>query len=144
MKLGMKGVHMNIGAAAQASGVSAKMIRYYEQQGLIGAARRTDAGYRVYAEQDVEVLRFVRRARDLGFSVEWIKNLLALWQDQDRHSSDVRALAQEHVIQLQQKIASMQQMVDTLNHLIHCCAGDNRPECPILANLEQALPSEMP
>ena len=128
---------MNIGAAAKASGVSAKMIRYYEEQGLIVAAKRTDAGYRIYSEQDVQVLRFIKRARDLGFAVEWIKSLLALWQDQQRHSGDVRALAQRHVDELQQKIAQLQQMVGTLQTLIDCCAGDARPDCPILADLEQ-------
>ena len=128
---------MNIGAAAKASGVSAKMIRYYEEQGLIVAAKRTDAGYRIYTEQDVQVLRFIKRARDLGFAVEWIKSLLALWQDQHRQSSDVRELAKRHVDELQQKITQLQQMVGTLQTLIDCCAGDARPDCPILADLEQ-------
>ena len=128
---------MNIGAAAKASGVSAKMIRYYEEQGLIVAAKRTDAGYRIYSEQDVQVLRFIKRARDLGFAVEWIKSLLALWQDQHRQSSDVRELAKRHVDELQQKIGQLQQMVGTLQTLIDCCAGDARPDCPILADLEQ-------
>ena len=128
---------MNIGAAAKASGVSAKMIRYYEEQGLIVAAKRTDAGYRIYSEQDVQVLRFIKRARDLGFAVEWIKSLLALWQDQHRQSSDVRELAKRHVDELQQKITQLQQMVGTLQTLIDCCAGDARPDCPILADLEQ-------
>ena len=128
---------MNIGAAAKASGVSAKMIRYYEEQGLIVAAKRTDAGYRIYSEQDVQVLRFIKRARDLGFAVEWIKSLLALWQDQHRQSSDVRELAKRHVDELQQKITQLQQMVGTLQTLIDCCAGDARPDCPILSDLEQ-------
>ena len=128
---------MNIGAAAKASGVSAKMIRYYEEQGLIVAVKRTDAGYRIYSEQDVQVLRFIKRARDLGFAVEWIKSLLALWQDQHRQSSDVRELAKRHVDELQQKITQLQQMVGTLQTLIDCCAGDARPDCPILADLEQ-------
>ena len=130
---------MNIGAAAKASGVTAKMIRYYEEQGLIAAAQRTDAGYRIYSERDVQVLRFIRRARDLGFAVEWIRELLALWQDGGRHSGDVRELAQRHVGELQQKIGHMQQMVNTLQTLIDCCAGDHRPDCPILADLEQDL-----
>ena len=128
---------MNIGAAAKASGVSAKMIRYYEEQGLMVDVKRTDAGYRIYSEQDVQVLCFIKRARDLGFAVEWIKSLLALWQDQHRRSSDVRELAKRHVDELQHKIGQLQQMVGTLQTLIDCCAGDSRPDCPILADLEQ-------
>ena len=130
-------MNMNIGAAAKASGVSAKMIRYYEEQGLMVDVKRTDAGYRIYSEQDVQVLCFIKRARDLGFAVEWIKSLLALWQDQNRRSSDVRELAKRHVDELQQKIGQLQQMVGTLQTLIDCCAGDARPDCPILADLEQ-------
>ncbi len=127
---------MNIGEAAKASGVSAKMIRYYESIGLVAAAGRTASGYRVYGEKDVQVLRFVRRARDLGFSVEDIGALLALWQDRTRQSADVRALAEEHIAGLRQKIRELEGMVGTLEHLVHCCHGDDRPDCPILADLE--------
>lgn len=128
---------MNIGAAAVASGVSAKMIRYYEQVGLIPAARRTEAGYRAYTEADIHRLRFVRRARDLGFAVAEIGDLLSLWGDTSRQSADVKRLAQAHIAELQEKIAGLQQMANTLQALIACCAGDERPDCPILAGLEQ-------
>lgn len=127
---------MNIGEAAKASGVSAKMIRYYESIGLIPAAARTDAGYRSYGTREVQILRFVRRARDLGFPVATIEELLALWHDQTRHSGDVKRLALEHVGALERKIAEMQAMADTLRHLASACCGDNRPDCPILEDLE--------
>lgn len=127
---------MNIGDAANASGVSAKMIRYYEQTGLIPPADRTASGYRDYSDKDVHVLRFIRRSRDLGFSVAEISELLALWQDRSRQSSDVKALARAHIADLRQKIESLQQMADTLQTLADCCAGDHRPDCPILAGLE--------
>ena len=129
---------MNIGAASKASGVSAKMIRYYEQVGLIPAADRSGGGYRIYSKTDVELLRFVRRARDLGFSVEQIGELLALWQDKNRASGDVKRLAEAHLAELRQKIAGLQDMARTLEHLAHCCAGDDRPDCPILADLAGA------
>ena len=127
---------MNIGDAANASGVSAKMIRYYEQTGLIPPADRTASGYRDYSDKDVHVLRFIRRSRDLGFSVAEISELLALWQDRSRQSSDVKALARAHIADLRQKIESLQQMADTLQTLADCCAGDHRPDCPILVGLE--------
>lgn len=133
---------MNIGQAARASGVSAKMIRYYEQTGLIAQAGRTAAGYRDYSDRDVHVLRFVRRARDLGFPVADIAGLLGLWRDQTRHSAEVRQIASAHVAALEQKIRDMQQMVDTLRDLIGACRGDQRPDCPILARLETAPPDE--
>lgn len=133
---------MNIGQAARASGVSAKMIRYYEQTGLIPAAGRTAAGYRDYSDREVHVLRFVRRARDLGFSVADIAGLLGLWQDQTRHSAEVKRIAQTHVAALDQKIRDMQQMADTLKQLIGSCHGDSRPDCPILQRLESAPPDE--
>ena len=127
---------MNIGAAAKASGVSAKMIRYYEATGLIVPAARMASGYRTYAERDVQTLRFIRRARDLGFSVEGIADLLALWRDRSRRSADVKRLATEQVTGLRRRIAEMEAMAATLQTLAECCAGDDRPDCPILADLE--------
>jgi MerR family gold-responsive transcriptional activator of gol and ges genes len=131
---------MNIGQAAKASGVSAKMIRYYESIGLIPAAGRTGAGYRTYGATEVQTLRFIRRARDLGFPVERIADLLALWTDRSRHSADVKRLAQGQIDGLRRRIAEMQDMVDTLAHLADCCAGDDRPDCPILRDLETPHP----
>lgn len=125
----------NIGEAAKASGVSAKMIRHYEAIGLTGAARRTDAGYRVYSEQDVQVLQFIHRGRALGFSLEQIGALLALWQDKQRASADVRALAKAHIEELNRKIAEMEAMRRTLERLAKSCQGNNRSECPILDDL---------
>ena len=127
---------MNIGQAAKASGVSAKMIRYYEQTGLIPAADRTASGYRDYSNTDVHMLRFVRRARDLGFSVAEIGDLLGLWRDETRKSSEVKRLAQGHVEELERKISALQDMVNTLSVLIGSCRGDERPHCPILQRLE--------
>jgi len=126
---------MNIGQAARASGVSAKMIRYYEQIGLVRPADRTDSNYRSFDAKNVNELRFIKRARSLGFSVEEIANLLSLWQDRGRPSRDVKAIADAHVTDLEARIAEMQAMADTLRHLSHCCAGDDRPDCPILADL---------
>lgn len=128
---------MNIGQAAKASGVSAKMIRYYEQIGLIPPAERTDSGYRAYGQADVHRLHFIRRARDLGFSVAEIADLLGLWNDRSRRSADVKRLAQEHIVELERRMADMRQMADTLNTLIRSCAGDHRPDCPILEELGQ-------
>ena len=125
----------NIGEAARASGVSTKMIRHYESIGLIGAARRTDAGYRVYTGQDVRVLQFVHRGRALGFSLDQIRGLLALWQDKDRASADVRALARTHIEELNRKIAEMEAMRRTLESLAASCHGDARSDCPILDDL---------
>jgi Cu(I)-responsive transcriptional regulator len=135
---------MNIGDAATASGVSAKMIRYYEATGLIPAAGRTAAGYRSYGGKDVRTLRFIRRARDLGFPVDRIADLLALWSDRSRHSADVKRLATEQVAGLRRRIAEMEAMVQTLGHLADCCAGDDRPDCPILADLETTVPTGAP
>ena len=129
---------MNIGEAAKASGVSAKMIRYYESTGLIPVAGRTGAGYRVYSDNEVQMLRFIRRSRDLGFPVEKIEELLALWRDRSRHSSDVKRLAQEQIDGLRRKISEMQAMMGTLQHLADACCGDHRPDCPILADLSNA------
>lgn len=127
---------MNIGKAADASGISAKMIRYYESIGLLPPARRTASGYRYYTDEDVHVLHFIRRARDLGFAVEDIGGLLALWRDQGRASADVKQIALGHVAVLERKIAALQGMADTLRTLAAHCHGDQRPDCPILADLD--------
>ena len=126
---------MNIGDAASASGVTAKMIRYYESIGLIEPPSRSDAGYRRYTERDLHTLRFVRRARDLGFPLQRIGELLALWRDRSRHSADVKAVALEHVAELERKIGELAAMRDTLQSLAESCSGDDRPDCPILADL---------
>lgn len=126
---------MNIGQAAKATGVSAKMIRYYESIGLIRPAARRDSGYRDLDDRDLNDLRFIKRARSLGFSVEEITKLLALWRDQARPSREVKAIAEQHVADLQARISEMQAMVDTLRHLARSCSGDARPNCPILADL---------
>lgn len=128
---------MNIGQAAKLSGVSAKMIRYYEQIGLIPKVIRSDAGYRHYSSPDVHSLRFIRRARDLGFSVEQISELLVLWRDRDRASADVKAMALAHVAGLKAKIDELQTMVQMLEHLADHCHGNDRPDCPILADLAE-------
>ncbi|HET7730388.1 MAG TPA: Cu(I)-responsive transcriptional regulator [Usitatibacter sp.] len=128
----------NIGQAAEASGVSAKMIRHYEENGFIPKAGRTVAGYRIYRESDVHVLRFIRRARLLGFSLAEIKALLGLWGNRKRASSDVKSLALRHVADLDARIAEMQQMRRTLMDLADHCHGDNRPDCPILDDLSGA------
>ena len=133
---------MNIGQAASASGVSAKMIRYYESIGLIPKTVRTESGYRVYSDHDVHTLRFIRRARDLGFSVEQIADLVSLWRDRERASKDVKAIALGHVDVLERKIRELQEMASTLKHLAENCCGDSRPHCPILEELasEDPLP----
>src|ERR1700752_4386156 len=126
---------MNIGEAARASGVSAKMIRYYESVGLLAAKGRTAAGYRVYGSQEIHSLRFVRQARRLGFLVDDIRKLLALWHDRSRASAEVKAIALEHVAELDRPIAALSEMSDTLSHLAHHCHGDDRPDCPIIERL---------
>ena len=126
---------LNIGDAAKASGVSAKMIRHYESIGLIGEAKRTESGYRLYSSEDVRVLQFVHRSRALGFSLEQIGRLLSLWQDQGRASADVRALARAHIEELDKKIAEMEAMRRTLEALAASCHGDARSNCPILDDL---------
>ena len=127
---------MNIGKAAAASGVSAKMIRYYESNGLIPPASRTEAGYRSYSESDVKTLCFIKRARDLGFSVTQMSELVALWRDQSRASADVKRLALEHVEALERKSQEIQEMSRALRHLAENCQGDARPDCPIISGLE--------
>ena len=127
---------MNIGQAARASGISAKMIRYYEDNGLIGPVARTESGYRVYGPRDIHTLGFIKRSRDMGFSVERIGELLQLWRDRTRHSADVKRMALEHVAVLRQRIAELQDMVQTVQVLADCCAGDERPDCPILRGIE--------
>ena len=126
---------MNIGQASKASGVSTKMIRYYDEIGLVRPASRTDSNYREFDEREVNELRFIRRARSLGFSMPEITQLLSLWRDRERPSREVKAIAEKHVNELDARIAEMQTMADTLRHLSHCCAGDDRPDCPILADL---------
>jgi MerR family copper efflux transcriptional regulator len=128
---------LNIGQAAKASGVSAKMIRHYEEVHLLPHARRTEAGYRQYNEAEVHTLRFIRQARDLGFSIAGIGSLLGLWQNRSRPSREVKALAQAHIQTLEEKARDLLAMKTTLEHLVHCCHGDNRPECPILEALAE-------
>jgi MerR family gold-responsive transcriptional activator of gol and ges genes len=130
---------MNIGDAAARSGLSAKMIRYYEQIGLIVPASRTAAGYRDYAPRDVHMLRFIARARDLGFSIADITALLDLWRNEGRRSADVKALAQARIEDMRRKIAQLQDMADTLETLVDSCAGDDRADCPILKELEAPI-----
>jgi MerR family copper efflux transcriptional regulator len=126
---------MNIGQAATHTGVSAKMIRYYESIDLIKQSHRTDSGYRTYTEDDLHTLRFIKRARKLGFSLEQIRDLLSLWQDAGRASSDVKQIALGHVADLNKRIVELTEMRDTLEHLAQACAGDDRPNCPILHGL---------
>lgn len=129
-----QGLH-NIGDAAALTGVSAKMIRHYEGIGLIPAAGRTFAGYRLYGAADLHRLRFIKRARSLGFSIAQIEALLGLWHDPQRASRDVKRLAQQHADELERKIREMQSMQRTLRKLAHACHGDDRPECPVLDDL---------
>jgi MerR family copper efflux transcriptional regulator len=126
---------MNIGEAAGASGVSAKMIRHYEQLGLLPEARRTDSGYRQYEQNEVQTLQFIRHARDLGFSLSEIAELVGLWQNRRRPSRQVKALAEAHIKELELKAAELLAMKSALEHLVKCCHGDDRPECPILDGL---------
>ena len=128
-------MNYSIGEAAELSGISAKMIRYYESMGLMPEPSRTEAGYRKYEENDIHNLRFILRARDLGFSVKQIRELLDLWRDRERASSEVKALASGHLAELRRKLREMEMMVDTLQHLVKNCHGDDRPDCPILGEL---------
>jgi len=129
---------MNIGDAAKASGASAKMIRHYETLGLLKRTRRSLGGYRLYDHTDIHTLRFIRRSRDLGFSMADVTRLLGLWQDRRRASAAVRRIAQAHIGDLDRRIADMQQLRRTLEHLVHHCHGDQRPECPILDDLSDS------
>ena len=129
---------MNIGEAAKASGVSAKMIRHYESLDLFPQAHRTEAGYRQYGTSELNTLRFIRQSRDLGFSLEQIRELLGLWQNRRRPSRQVKALALAHIQELEQKLQELHAMKATLEHLVHCCHGDDRPDCPILDSLASA------
>lgn len=128
---------MNIGAAAKASGVNAKLIRHYESIGILPKVRRTESGYRVYADSDIYTLTFVKRARSLGFSMKEIKKLVSLWRNRSRASVEVKALALAHVNGMEQKIDELQTMVKTLRHLARNCHGDQRPDCPIIDSLAQ-------
>jgi MerR family transcriptional regulator, copper efflux regulator len=128
-------MNMNIGEAAQRSGVSAKMVRHYESLGLLPSVARTDAGYRQYGDKEVHTLRFIRRARDLGFSMAEIAELVKLWQNQRRSSASVKKIASAHLAALDAKMAEMAAMRRTLQHLVHCCSGDERPDCPIIDEL---------
>ncbi len=126
---------MNIGEVAGASGVSAKMIRHYEKLGLLPEALRTEAGYRQYAQADVQTLRFIRHSRDLGFALSEIAELVGLWQNRRRPSRQVKALAEAHIMELNLKAVELLAMKSALQHLVDCCQGDERPECPILDGL---------
>ena len=129
---------MDIGRASKESGVSVKMIRHYEAIGLLPKVARTFSNYRVYGPNDVHVLRFIRRARDLGFSMEDIKELLSLWQNRSRSSSSVKKITGKHIEELKAKIEELRSMLDTLEYLAKHCHGDHRPECPILDDLSKA------
>lgn len=135
----MKGLQtdlsFNIGEAASRSGVSAKMVRHYESLGLLPSVDRSDSGYRKYTEREVHTLRFIKRARDLGFTMGEIAELLKLWQNRRRSSAEVRRIASRHVAELKKRMAQMKEMRRTLEHLMACCRGDHRPDCPILEEL---------
>lgn len=133
---------MNIGQASETSGVSAKMIRYYESIGLIAPPLRSESGYRLYSDKEVHALRFINRARDLGFSIEQIKDLLSLWRDRSRASADVKAIALEHFAELETKAQAIRDMSETLRHLAESCNGDDRPDCPIIEGFANATPAE--
>jgi MerR family copper efflux transcriptional regulator len=135
---------MNIGEASKATGISTKMIRYYEAIGLISNALRTEAGYRVYSDNEIHALRFISRARDLGFSVEQMRDLLALWRDRSRASADVKSIALEHVKALEEKARALQAMSQTLKHLAAHCHGDDRPDCPIIEEFAEAAAAPQP
>lgn len=128
---------LNIGQVAEASGISAKMIRHYEDVGLVPPASRTFSGYRIYNHRDVHMLRFIKHSRDLGFSIKQIGDLLSLWRDQNRPSSKVKSMATEQIEMLNRKIQELSVMKSELTRLVSCCHGDNRPDCPILDNLAQ-------
>jgi len=129
---------MNIGEAAELSGVSAKTIRYYESVGLIQKPRRRDNGYRSYTEAEVDQLRFINRARGLGFSVQQVSELLSLYQDKQRLSAEVKSIALQHASEIERKVNELQALRDTLLDLAKQCHGDDRPDCPILEDLAAA------
>ena len=129
---------MNIGAAATATGVNAKMIRHYEAIGLLAPPARKENSYRDYGELEVHELRFIKRARKLGFSIAEIGRLLALWRDKKRPSRDVRRVAATHLAELERRIVEMSALAATLHHLVHACHGDDRPDCPILDDFAAA------
>jgi MerR family transcriptional regulator, copper efflux regulator len=135
---------MNIGQASSASGVSAKMIRYYESIGLIPPSARRDSGYRDYGAPDIHRLAFIRRARDLGFSMDQIRDLLRLWSDRGRSSAEVKAIALEHVGELEERARELNEMADALKHLAAACGGNERPDCPIIKGLEGQIPIALP
>ncbi|PCI42415.1 MAG: Cu(I)-responsive transcriptional regulator [Rhodospirillaceae bacterium] len=126
---------MNIGTVSEKSGVSSKTIRYYESIGLIPPADRAKNGYRDYGPNDVETLRFVKRSRAMGFSVEDVRNLLDLWVNKDRASADVKAVALKHIDDVEKRIVELESIRDTLKNLTKCCKGNDRPDCPILEGL---------
>lgn len=126
---------VNIGMASRMSGVTPKMVRHYESLGLLPSVGRTDGGYRQYTEADVHTLRFIKRSRELGFPMADIGELVGLWRNRRRASANVKRIAQKHSGELAQRIEAMQAMQRTLQHLIHCCQGDERPDCPILDDL---------
>lgn len=127
---------MNIGEVAQISEVNSKMIRRYEEQGIIPKAGRSLSGYRQYTENDVHILKFVKKSRELGFSMKDIKQLISLWRNKNRPSSQVKKIAQKHIEELEKKLHEIESMLSTLNHLVKNCHGDHRPDCPILDELE--------
>lgn len=127
---------MNIGEVASLSGVNAKMIRRYEEAGILPKAGRSFSGYRVYSDKDVHVLRFVKRARELGFSMKAVKDLLGLWKNKKRSSAEVKKLTSLHIEELEKKVQELNSMLSTLKHLAKCCHGDQRPDCPILEELD--------
>ena len=129
--------YYTIGEASELTDISAKMIRYYEEQQLIAPSVRTQANYRVYQARDIHVLRFIKSARDLGFSIKQIALLVSLWQDQKRNSAEVKKLALEHIQEMDNRIIALQQMRDQLSQLANLCHGDNKPDCPILKGIEE-------
>ena len=133
---------MNIGEAASAAGVSAKMIRHYEQIGLLPAAERSEAGYRLYGGREVSVLRFIRQSRRLGFSVAQIAELIGLWSDSQRSSREVKAVAQRHLADLEEKRREIEQMMDGLSVLVKACHGNDQPHCAILDTLSLHSPAQ--
>lgn len=135
---------VNIGEAARQSGVSSKMVRHYESLGLLPQVHRSDSGYRQYSEAAVHTLRFIKRSRELGFSMLEIAELVSLWQNRDRASENVRRIATKHADELAQRIAALQAMQKTLAQLIHCCQGNDRPDCPILDELAGTAPGGVP